>query len=817
MSKLEHDVRVTLRGLASNPSFSLAVILTIALGVGINTATFSVVHAVLLAPLPYPDADRLTFITMGRESDGSVRRPLSGPELADIARGSSLHAGMGAIFPTEGTLVEDGQPQPLSLAIVTTPFLPLFGVPPIRGGWFKETADGRSAEPSMILNASLWYSRFGGADVIGRRVRLDGGWGFDGGVYTIVGVMPPGFEMLMPIDSDVPRTVDAWISYNFDYATLPRNTFSLRVLGRVAPNASVAAAREEVERVGVTMMARFKNYLPGRKFFAVPLKDDVIKKARTPLIVLQAAVALVLLIACANVANLLLVRARSRSKEIGVRLALGAPTAGVVRLLFLESVILVIVAGALGVGIAAAGLRMLPLLAPDTLPRLNAATLNRPVLIFSMVATVGSGLLFGLAAFMQAHRADVVTLLKRDSYGSRRGLRGWQNALVVSELALSLVLLVGAGLLAQSFVRLQRVDPGYRSDHMLTFRLPLPFERYGQPADTSRVARQLEDEIRAVPGVQSAGIVNQLPLQDGPSWSMLYRTRVPAQTRENVLADARLVTGGYFEALKVALVQGRWFTPHDDEQQPLVLVVDEKLARRAWPNQDAVGQELGITVWTFEGFRPRWGRVVGVVKHLRHHEPSSEVREEVFVPFTQAPRNQMAVVVRSEREPGGVMRDVRRAIARVDPLLGVTTVGTLDEAVARKEAPARFSMALAMLFAAFAALFASLGVYAVLAYVVAQRTPELAVRAALGAGRPDLVRLVLRHGVRLLIAGLAVGLAVALMAVRSMQSLLFGVTALDPATFAGAVILLAVTALAAGYISARRVASIDPATLLRSE
>jgi predicted permease len=815
---LLQDTRIALRGLARNPGFALGVILTITLALGINTAVFSVVHAVLIAPLPYPDADKLVFVTMGRPSDESGRRPLAGPEFAELAARTTLYTAMGAVFPTAGTLVEDGRPQPLRLAMVTTGFLPVFGVQPVRGRWFTPEAEGRNAEASLIISGALWQSRFGGAEVIGKRVRLDGGWGYGGGVYTIVGVMPSDFQMLMPLDASVPRTVDAWISVGDDLWSAPRNTFYLRAVGRVAPAATVSAAQEELERVGTAMMKRYTNYLPGRKFFAVPLKEDVIRRARTPLLMLQGAVILVLLIACGNVANLLVVRARTRVREIGVRLALGVPGHRLVLLMLTECLALALAGGILGMALAYGALRLLPLLAPDTMVRVDEAALNRPVLALSLVAAVGVGLLFAIVSILQARGADTIALLKTGTQGSRgSGRRRWRNTIVVGELALSVVLLVGAGLLIQTFLNLQRVDPGYRSAQVTTFRLSLPPERFNDVAAVARFSRTLEQSLANVAGVEAVGAVNQLPLDDVPNWSSLYRTRTPPRTQEPFLADGRLVTPGYFHALQGTLVKGRWLTEQDDERAAPVMLVDEKLARKAWPGQEPLDQELSVQVWTSEGFRPRWSRVVGVVRHLRHHDPSAEVREQFFVPFAQAPRNQLGVVVRSAIDPAALMRDVGLAIARIDAQLVPSQIQSLDTAIRTKQAPVRFSVTLAVLFASFSVVLACLGVYAVLSFLVVQRRSELAVRAALGATRRDLLQLVLGHGALLTGVGLALGVIGAAATTRWMSSVLFGVTTSDLTTFVLATIFLGATALMACYLPARRAGAVDPARILRTE
>lgn len=814
---LFQNLRAARRRLAGSPGFTVAVILTIGMGVGIVTSMFSLIDAVLLSPLPYPDADRLTFISMGRV-DQSTRRPLSGPELVELASGSSLHSGMAAVWPTDGTLVEDGRPEPLRLGVVTSNFLSLLGVAPVLGRPFTQADEGSGAAPAMILSGHVWQGRFGGADVIGRRVRLDGGWGYNGGIYTIVGVMPAGFEMHLPLDASVPTTVEAWIPFAVDLAAAPRGGFYLRVVGRMKPEAALRDAQEETQQVGEAMMKRTPGYGPGRRFSVVSLPGEVLKNATTPLLMLQVTAALILLIAVLNVASLMLVRARAHSRDIAVRMALGAPARLSATVLFTESLLLALAGGLLGILLAYVALQVVVSVSPETLPRAQTASLSLPVLGMSLLATLGTGALLGFAAYLQSRRADVVTLLKTGGPGRTGMSPRWRHVLVVTEIALSLVLLIGAGLLIRTFWKLHTVHPGYHAEEVLSFKLSLPFERYGDPSTLARFSREIEQRLRAVPGVTAAGAVNQLPLEGSPNWATAYRTRTAAETGPAPTADARLATPGYFDALKVTVVRGRAFTEKDDEKQPLVLMVDERLAQKAWPGGDPLGQELAVQVWSADsGFSVRWGTVVGVVGHLRHHNPSEEVREQVFVPFAQAPRHQMGVVVRSAVDMPTLIGAVTSEVRQLDANLGMAQIVPLADYVGRKEAPARFVMTLSAVFGGLSLLLACVGMYGLISYSVTERGPELAVRAALGAHPSSIVRLVVRRGAQLTAVGLVLGVAASLAGVRWMKSLLFGITTLDPITFGAALLLLGLTALLACYIPARRAAAIDPVKLLRAE
>lgn len=819
MDNVIQDVRVTLRNLAKSPGYVLPAVLTIALGIGINTAIFSAVHGTLLAPLPYPDPGTLVVVWADLVGSNYPRAPLSGPELVDLRRDVKLLGEVGGIWPTGATLVEDGRPEALRVGMVTANFLSILRVTPALGRVFTAAEEGEGAPPAIVIGGRLWQSRFGGADVVNRRVRISGGWGLSGGVYTIVGVMPPDFEMLLPLDSSVPRSVDAWIPFQQDLATAPRSVSYLRTIGRLVPGAGFASAADQIDVVGRDIVRKHAEYAKSaRRFYAVPLHEDLVRGVRPALILLQGAVGFVLLMTCANVSSLMLVRARARRRETATRAALGAPRHRVVRLLLTESLALALPGGLLGVLLAQLGLGLTAWLDLSALPRRAPAALNAPVLGFAVLASLVAALLFGLAPLLGAFRVSLVDVLKtglRD--GSAAASRQATSLLVLVEIALGVVLLIGAGLLVRTFLNLQHADLGYNAERVLTFQLSLPFERYGDPSALSRFTRDLERELLALPGVEAAGAINQLPLDEAPNWSTPYWTPATEKQRDAPEADARLVTPGYFRSVQAHLIAGRWFRSEDDETQPLVLIVDERLARQAWPGESPLEKELSVLVSGAEGFAIRRGHVVGVVRHLRHHRPSAEVREQVYVPFAQAPRNQMGVVVRAPVDVEALMRAITLQISRLDPNLAPARMRTMGDYLARSWAPARISMLLASLFACLSLALACVGLYGVISYSVALRRDELAIRAALGASMNDLVWLVLRHGAGLTAAGLALGLLASLLASRGLASLLFGVSARDPATFVGVPVALGLCAFVASYLPARRAARVDPARILRGE
>jgi predicted permease len=812
VDSLVQDVRVILRSLKNSPGFAATAILTTAMAIGLNTAMFTVVHATLLAPLPYPQADRLTYIW--KDLTAYQRAPLAPPELIDLRRAASQYEQIGGMIAATGTLVDEGRPQSVRIGLATSNFLSMIGVPPARGRVFTDDDGHMGAAPSLIISGEMHQGRFNGADVIGRRVRIDGGWGgLQSGTYTIVGVMPLGFEMLLPPDSRVPRTIDGWVTFQYDLSTASRNVSFLSTVGRLAPNATFAGAQAQLETVNQSP----QHAGSGRRFYAIPLDADLVRDARPALIVLQFAVGLVLLVACASIAALQLVRAQARRREVAIRAALGASGSRLARLLLTEGIVLAALGGVLGVALAIVGVRLLPMLDISALPRGEALPLDKSVLGFSVLAAFASALVFGVVPLLEwrGSRRLVVTA---GGVGSTLPPPRARRMLVVAEVAVSVVLLIGAGLLGRTFVKMLAIDPGYRYEDVLTFQLTLPLERYGSVPALARFTRQVEEAMRTIPGVVGAGVVNQVPLDDSvPNGSTSYWTRATAEKRDTPIIDARLVTPGYFDALDVQVVAGRSFTAADDELKPLVVMVDETLAQHAWPGQDAVGQEIGLRLWSPAGFQLRWGRVVGIVHHLRQHRLTANVREEVFVPFAQAPRTQMAVVVRSAVDTDSIVRNVSAQILTIDPDLAPARVKRLDRLVDRSRAPARLSMVLATLFAGLSLLLTCIGLYGVVSYTVTQRTSEIGIRAALGATNRQLLQLILRQGVTLTAIGLVIGLAGSIAIARWLNTLLYGVTAFDPIVYVTVSLALALTALLASYAPARRATQIDPKVALRVE
>lgn len=793
------DIRTSWRSLRRSRGFTTAAVVTMAMGIAANTVVFSVVHGVLLSPLPYPQSDRLTMIW--REFSQNLQRgPLAPIDVAAMRQAAPLYQSIGGIWPVAGTLLSGGEPEPVRVGRVTANFLEVLGVSPLRGRWLT-VADEHRGPTGMVISAALWRSRFGGDEVIGRQVRMRGGWGFGGGDYTIVGIMPPEFEMLLPFDTSVPRSVDVWVPFD----SLTGSGASVRTVGRLAPGATVAAASAQVEA-----FARASKVTT--KFHHVGLHEDLVKDARQPLVILQVAVAFLLLIACISVATLTLVRAQGRQREMAIRVAIGARPLRLMRLLLTEGVMLGAMGGLGGVGLAWLALQLLPRLDTGTLLRSGIA-LTPAVLACAAGASLTAAFIFTVTPLIGVGRMNLDVLLR----GAGRATSGIprqrvRNVLVVAEIALSVALLVGAGLLIRTFLNLLAFNPGFRSEQVMTFRLTLPGDQYNDKL-TPPFASEFERRLRGLPGVDAVGIVNLLPLDDEPNYATSFWSgETLTNTDQPPLADVRLVTPGYFETLRVELVGGRFFTERDNGSQLPVVIIDERLARTAFADGNAVGRDL-----KFSSRDAQWSRVVGVVRHLRQHRLAEEVREQVFMPMAQRPRNQMSVVVRSTIEPGALMRSIAQEMKQIDASLAPGRVRPLEALTAKSRAPARFSMLLTSLFACVSLALACQSLYGVIAYSVAQRTSELGVRAAIGATAKDLVTMVALEGVLLIALGVALGLAGSTVLAGGMQGLLFGIAAIDPATFVVVPIAVALTALAACLGPAWRAGRVDPIVALRSD
>ncbi len=815
MGTLIQDLKYGLRMLAKNPGFTAVAVITLALGIGANTAIFTVVNAVLLRPLPFKLPDRLVRVGETDLHDAPSIGEVSYPNFLDWRVQNHVFESMAAFHSSSFTLARADEPVLLAGAVVSADLFSLLGVTPTLGRDFLPEEDqpaGGGRGRSVILSYHCWQSRFGtDPRIVGRTIDLDSK------SFTIVGVMPNGFKY--PISAD---PVELWTTFAVDAegagnkppATAERSTRYLSVIARLKPNVTLTRARADMAAVARNLEQAYPGPNSSTGAWLIPELNAVGGDRRSTLLVLFGTVAFVLLIACANVANLLLTRTAARHKEIAIRAALGASRPRFVGQVLTETLLLWAVGGSLGVALSVWATEALVKLSPHSIPRLVQASVDLPVLIFALVMSLLTGLLFGLAPALQTSRTEITDSLKEGGTlgGNRRNpVRG---ALVVLESALAFVLLAGAGLMIQSLSHLSKVDPGFDSHNVLTLRFDLPSARYSA---AQRVAfyRQLLSHVQVLPGVSAVAGVEPLPLSnEGMACSFEIQGRpTPKGTYFNT--DFITVTPDYFRTMRIPLLSGRGFTARDELTSPPVVIVNETLARRFFPSDEPLGKRIKPAI--SNGYKEAPLReIVGLVADVRARGLTQASEPQVYVPQAQSPMV-MTVVVRTMMDPRGVIDTVRRQVAALDRELPLYDVLTLNQYLAIAVAEPRFNTLLLGLFAGLAVVLAAVGLYGVISYSAVQRSHEIGVRMALGAQRLDVLRLIIGQGMTLALTGVAVGLAGALVLTRVLSSLLYGVRATDPATLIVVSLLLSGVALLASYIPARRATKVDPMVALRYE
>ncbi|HYC32945.1 MAG TPA: ABC transporter permease [Gemmatimonadales bacterium] len=814
MDTLIQDIRYSLRRLAKSPTFSAIVVLTLALGIGANTAIFSAVNAILLRPLPYGEPGRLVTIQHIYPSL-DLDAPVSAPGFRDYQERGKVFSSMAVETGWAANLTGEGEPLRIQGARVTGRFFGTLQVPALHGRTIQPGEDSEGREHVVVLSHALWQRLFAGDPaVVGRTLRLNGE------SYQVIGVMPREFRDFFN------RNVELWAPVVFrpDQLTDENRTSEyLNLTARLRDGVTPADADAQMRSLAEQLKQQYPdNYAPSWTLGVKALSDEATGNIRPALLVLLGAVGFVLLIACANVANLLLSRAAARGKEIAIRSALGASRDRLVRQLLTESAILSLAGGLVGLLLAYWGVRSLVAINAGNLPRADEIRVDAVVALFTLGVSLVAGFLFGLAPALHAARPDLQGTLKEGGRGATgdRGSHAVRRMLVVAQTALALTLLTGAGLLIKSFARLSGVDPGFRPEKLLTFNLALPPARY--PEDSQQVALfdQALPALEAVPGVQSVGATSVMPF--GGNWSTGSFEIEGYQTPENQpgpWGDIRIVSPRFFETLGIPLVRGRLLSDDDRDGTPLVAVIDEEFVRRYWPKDDPIGKRFtfgppdGVTDTT----QNEWITVVGVVGHAAHEGLDAEKRLQLYLSYRQSAVPFMAVAVRTAGNPERSVNALRAAVLSVDPELPLSNVRTMDELIEQSVGQRKLSMMLLSLFSGIALVLASIGIYGVMSYSVTQRARELGVRIALGANRADVLRLVLRQGMSLALVGIAIGVAAALLLTRVIESQLFGVQASDPTTFLSVALLLGGTALAANLVPAVRAMRVDPAVVLRDE
>jgi predicted permease len=830
MDALFQDLRFAIRSLAKRPGFTAVVIVTLALGIGANTAIFSVVNGVLFKPLPYRDADRLALVWYRMSASTVGKAPFSGADFADFQRESRLLEEFAGAFPSMRSLTGDFEPEQVRVGVVTGNLFQLLGVEAELGRFLipedgfitgQAPPDGNAPPPpgAVVLSHGLWQRRFGGDEqVIGQDVRLDG---FP---MTIVGVTPPEFKLLMPAGAELAGTLDAWMAIRSDVDRGPRDAQFLTVLARLRVDATWEQAQAEMDALATRLREEHEFHRNvGLEIDVVPMREDVVGHVEPVLITLLGAVGFVLLIACANVANLMLLRAQAREKEMAIRSALGCGRGRIVRQMLTEGLVFAVLGGAAGVLLASGGIELLIALRPDNLPRLERVGIDGTVLTFAIAASVLASLLFGAAPAAHSSKPDLTgSLHERHVSGGAKHLRV-RHFLVVTEVALSLVLLVGAGLMLRTFVSLQRVRPGFEHENVITTMVALPRSKYPSREERVDAFTQLSRRLAALPGVQAVGGVIPLPLAGGTqNWFGPYSVEEANEEEwSRNEADYRPMLPGYFKVMGTQLLAGRSLTDADATAKARdVVVIDDKMAGEVWPGEDPIGKRLLLArppVNPGEEYERFWAEVVGVVEHIRYDDLSRDSRATVYFPWWDWGYPRAVLTVKTSVGPAGVAEAVRGEIKALDPDIPAGAITPLTEYVKDALAPARFVLILIAIFGAVALLLASVGLYGVIAYAVRGRTHEFGIRMAFGAESGRIVRAVLKQGVVLAAMGVGAGLVGAFFLTRTISGLLFGVTPTDPVTFGAISVLLIAIALVACYVPARRATRVDPLIALRSE
>jgi predicted permease len=822
MSTLARDLRFAIRAFSKSPGFTAAAVLSLAIGIGANTAIFSITSTLLLHPLPYKNADRLVILWNTSPGLGITRDWFSSAQYFDIKNGhhgfEQVAIAIGANFDLTG----DGVPERVGVTRVSSDLLPMLGAQAAFGRLFTPEDDITGSPNVVILSHGLWARRYGSdPSIIGRQIKINSH------LYEVVGILPQTFslprEVLPTLDGA--EQSDLLIPMRF----LPnpaenRGHEDYNIMAKLRPGVSLQQARAEMDTITARLRQTHPEVYPangGLTFVILPLLEQVVGNVRHTLWLLLGAVTCVLLIACVNVANLLLSRAVGRQREIAVRTAVGASASRIIRQLLTESVLLAVCGGVLGVVLAIISMHWIHVLGSKSVPRLNEIGMRFDALLFTLFVSVASGILFGLAPALRVARPNLLTVLKDSDRGSAGASALWgrgnnlRRLLVVAELAISVVVLIVAGLLLRSFIRLQQVSPGFNPRNVLTLELSMSGDKYKDPEVARAAYRQLWERLERLPGARAAGGISALPLSEMFSWGPItVEGRVPLPGERFMNADERIVSGHYFEAMQIPLVKGRLFNDQDTANTNRVLLVDEYMAQQLWPNQDPIGKRVSFGDLAA---KPQWATVVGVVGRIKQDTLDSDSRIALYIPLSQYIPRGMNVVLRSNTDPAELASAVSRELHELDRDLPMYRVLTMEQRIAGSLARRRFSTVLLGTFAGLALTLATIGIYGVMAYLVSQGTRELGIRMALGATQRGILRLVVKQGMALALSGVFLGVLAAFIFGRLANGFLFGVTATDPLTFAATAVLLALVALFASYIPARRAARIDPMISLRSE
>ena len=804
LESLLQDIRYAVRGIVKAPALSFLVILTLAVGIGANTAIFSFVNAVLLRPLPYPSADRLAILWSGLGYSG--RAPFSSFEVFHLRQRSKQFDQIAGIWVTNGALPGDGAAEQVKVADVTSNFLPLLCSQPALGRFFGPEDDLENAPSTIILTHGVWARRFGSdPSIIGRSVR------FGRSRSTVIGVLPADFRLIFPDDASVPPNVEVFESIPVGPWRADGPAF-LHVIGRLRTGATFAAAQSEMDSAAAQI-----NKLGGRASlgnFTVsvfPFQADTVREVRPTLLCLFAGVGLVLLIGCANIANLLMARARRRLRETTIRAALGASPSRLARQFLTESLLLGVLGGFAALAAGYAAIHAILAARPPSFANFDRVPLDIRVLVFTFAVALGTSVLFGLAPMVSVRRLDLTRDLKESTRQAGFRRHHWTSVLVSAEVALAFVLLIGTGLLMRTFINILHTDPGFRAGNLVTFRVSVP--GYAP-------LHLIQQKLSVLPGIRSASAISHLPLDDAGNWyDYYYREGASTAEQTSVMADHRSTLPGYFTSIGATLLEGRDFTDADDAQHQHVAIIDDVLARQLWPGQSPIGHKINLSdsPQGFYQFQRDWAIIVGVVHHVQYHSLTAIVRPQIYVPYPLAPRPSMSFVLHTSGAEAGLATAVRSTIDSVNKDIPTTHVEPMQLLVDRARSESRFASLLATLLSVIALVLAASGIYGVLSYSVAQRTTEIGIRMAIGAPRAQVLRMILADGFASILPGLLAGFLLSLAVTPLLAHLLYGVQPANLANYAVMLIGVFVISAFAAFLPARRAMKLDPLTALRYE
>jgi putative ABC transport system permease protein len=814
MDTLLNDIRYGIRSLLKRPGFTCIVVITLALGIGANTAIFSVVNAVLIRPLPFHDPDRLVTLWERNAKQGYEQNPPAAGNYVDWREQNRVFAQMAIYAPSKKfSLSIDDQPERITGAAVSASLFEVLGVDPVQGRVFTADEEQPGRGQVVLISHSL-RQRLGTAEgkMVGRTITLDNR------SYTVVGVMPDGFRFPggtgTVLGTFTAAPADVWVPLALDAAALSqRSNHYLNVIARLKPEVTTGEASAEMDAIQQRLEQQYPTFYVGSNVKIVPLGEQVVGGVRRVVLLLWGAVAFVLLIGCANVANLLLARAAARSQEMAVRAALGAGRLRLIRQALTESLLLSFAGGIVGAIVATWGVNAISAIVPNSFPRREEIAIDGRVLAFTVLISILTGVIFGLAPALQSTRIDLMPALKARTRGSAqvRQSHRLRSFLVTAEMALALMLLIGAALMVQSFLRLQNVSPGFETNHLLTIELSLPPDKYPREQRPA-FFQQVVERGRALPNVVSVAATRHLPLS-GDNMNFAFDVEGhPFPPGKSPGADCRFVTPEYFKALEIPLIKGRTFSAGDGPQSPHVLMINETMARRFFPGEEPIGKRLTLGINNF------MGEVVGVVGDVKHEGLDVETKEEIYAAYPQAPFwTDMSLIVRTSGDPLSVVKGLRNELRMLDKQVSTGKVRTMEALVTESVAQPHFRTLLLGLFGIVALILASVGIYGVMSYAVNQRTQEIGIRIALGAQLSDVRKMVMKNGMRLALTGVAIGLGGAFALTRLMTSLLFGVSATDPVTYLAIGLFLTGVALLACWLPARRATKVDPLVALRYE